>query len=166
MESVSKIYKGLWLFTALSFLLLVGCELPYNPPPTDEESQYVVEGYIEAGESDMPAYVVVTKSLPFITELNAEIIAETFVNDAMVEVNDGQKIVELTNVCLEDLPPDLAEAIRNALGLLPTFTGLCIYIDLNDDLDRRVGGQIRFAYYPCRKRAYSYNYYYRTGANN
>jgi hypothetical protein len=140
MEPGMTLYKY-FLISMISYFLLASCEEPYVPPISDDVGQYVVEGYIEAGEDPLPTFVILTRSLPFITELNPEIVGEIFVNDATVQVNDGSKTVDFTNICLSQLPPEIADQISNAIGLQPTFGDLCIYLDLNDELDRRVGGR-------------------------
>ena len=41
--------------------MVLSCEEPYIPPTTEEDQQYVIEGYIEEGEGALATYVMVTK---------------------------------------------------------------------------------------------------------
>ena len=54
MNNYTIIWKSIFVF---AFLLLIGCEEEFNPPITAEAEQYVVEGYVEAGEGANPTYV-------------------------------------------------------------------------------------------------------------
>jgi Domain of unknown function (DUF4249) len=122
---------------------LISCEDPYFPEPDDTEQVIVVEGYIEAGENTNPTFVLVTKSIPFFSNIEADQFSKLFVNDAIVVVNDGIKDVPLTKLCLNDIPEPLREEALNLLGFDPDSVkiDLCLYVDLLDQIDRREGGK-------------------------
>ncbi len=123
-------------------IILVGCTEEFVPDTQEEDQQFVVEGFIEAGEGAMPTYVLLTKSVPFLSTIDLNTFNSIFVNDAVVTVNDGSKTVQLQEFCLEELPEEIRIAAAEALGFDPDSTTLniCAYIDLLDELDRREGG--------------------------
>ncbi len=128
----------------LLFVLLWSCEEAFIPETPSAGGELVVEGYIEAGNPESPpAYVFITRSLPFYGEVNPDIIGDLFVRDASVTISDGRDTVELTEVCLEDLPPELQEEIRRQIGggLSLDSIGYCAYVDLEDRLEREIGGE-------------------------
>jgi len=127
----------------LSVCWLIGCTEEYVPATQDQDQQLVVEGFIEAGEGTMPTFVLLTRSIPFISTIDLNTFDEIFVNDAVVSVTNGTNIVQLEEYCLDDLPPDIRAAAAEALGFDPltTTVNICAYVDLLDQIDRRIGGQ-------------------------
>jgi len=123
-------------------MILSGCTEEYIPDTQEEDQLFVVEGFIEAGEGAMPTYVLLTKSVPFLSTIDLNTFNSIFVNDAVVTVNDGVNTVELQEFCLDELPEEIREAAALALGFDPDSTTLniCAYIDLLDELDRKEGG--------------------------
>ena len=121
---------------------LIGCSEEFIPDTSDTEQLYVVEGYIEAGEGSLPAFVTLTKSVPFLSTIDLNTFNTLFVNEAVVTVNDGSKTVELTELCLNDLPEPLREQAAVLLGFNPDSLTLnfCAYVDINDELDRQFMG--------------------------
>lgn len=121
---------------------LVGCTEEFIPDTQEEDQRYVVEGFIEAGESETPTYVLLTKSIPFLSTIDLNTFNTIFVNDAKVTVSDGTNTVELNEFCLDELPPEIREAAALALGFDPdsTVLNICAYVDLLDLLDRKEGG--------------------------
>lgn len=119
------------LFLLLSTLTLVGCEEEFNPPVSDAPRRLVVEGYIEGGEQPSIPYVVLTRSIPFFSRIDGEAFEKLFVHDAVITVDDGDKVVQLTEFCLGDLPPELREQAAAFLGVSNSNLGFnfCVYID-------------------------------------
>lgn len=140
MKSIHIIKVALCL--ALVSKIFYSCTEEFIPDTQEEDQQLVVEGYIEAGESTMPTYVLLTKSIPFLSTIDLSTFNTLFVNDAKVTVNDGTKTVELEEFCLDELPPEIREAAALALGFDPDSTTLniCAYVDFLDLLDRKEGG--------------------------
>ncbi|MFT4535043.1 MAG: hypothetical protein ACJA1A_001583 [Saprospiraceae bacterium] len=127
----------------LAIFSLGGCIEDYVPSPEETKQELVVEGFIEAGEGSTPAYVLITKSIPFLSTIDLSTFDDLFVNEAKVSVNDGIKSVEFTELCLADLPPVIKELAAQVLGFDPDSTSLniCAYVDILDQLDRRIGGK-------------------------
>lgn len=139
---LQDIYKTILGISLLS-ILAISCTEEFIPETQEEDQRYVVEGFIEAGDSDMPTFVLLTKSVPFLSTIDLSTFNEIFVNDAKVTVFDGTNTVELEEFCLEDLPPEIREAAAIALGFDPDSTTLniCAYVDLLDVIDRQIGGE-------------------------
>jgi len=141
MINYSIILKILFI---IACIVVIGCEEEFNPPITAEVEQYVVEGYVEAGEGSNPTYVLITRSVPFFDELNADQFASLFVNNADVAVDDGDKVVQLNKFCLGDIPDgplkdELAEQFGIDLTTVSEDVDLCVYLDLTDQLTREIG---------------------------
>lgn len=136
--------KKIKLYLLLSLgLWFVSCEEPYIPPTTEEDQQYVVEGYIEEGEGSVPTYVMVTKSLPYLSTIGPEQLANIFVKNANVTVNDGEKTVTLVQLCLNELPEELRRQALELLGLNPdsSSVNICLYVDILQQLKKKQGGK-------------------------
>ena len=136
--------KKIKLYLLLSLgLWFVSCEEPYIPPTTEEDQQYVVEGYIEEGEGSMPTYVMVTKSLPYLSTIGPEQLANIFVKNANVTVNDGEKTVTLVQLCLNELPEELRRQALELLGLNPdsSSVNICLYVDILQQLNKKQRGK-------------------------
>jgi hypothetical protein len=130
-------------FIFSSIILLSSCEDPYTPPTSPDDQQYVVEGYLEHGQGALPTYVMITKSLPYLTTIKPNQINELFVQNAKVVVNDGLNNVPLDLVCTSQLPPAIRKQALEALGLNPdsTVIDICIYIDLFNQISKKEGGK-------------------------
>ncbi|MBK9151113.1 MAG: DUF4249 domain-containing protein [Saprospiraceae bacterium] len=132
---INKYIAG-FFSTFLFFLMITigvsSCEEPYTPNTLESEQEYVVEGYVEVGEEANPVFVIVTRSIPFITTISPDQFSKLFVNDAQVTVNDGEKTVSLIPVCLSQIPEDLKREVYAVLGFNPDSTAvdICIYADL------------------------------------
>ena len=109
------------------------CEEEFIPPVVDVEQQIVVEGYIEAGDRPTPPYVFLTRSFAFFSELSQEQLSDAFVRDAEVTVSDGSNTVQLTELCLEDVPEEFREQAADLLGVDIDSLGInfCVYVDLS-----------------------------------
>lgn len=118
----------------LAHLIIFGfiaCEKEYIPNLPTQSDDIVVEGYIEAGENATPAYVILTKSLPFFKEIkNTD---NLFVTGAEVWVGNGKDSVKLQEFCWKDLTPDVRSQAAKAFGIdLDSVTAnfnFCVYLD-------------------------------------
>jgi len=139
---IKKYINNSILIFVLLTLVLAGCTEEFIPNTQESEQEFVVEGFIEAGESETPTYVLLTKSVPFLSTIDLNTFNNIFVNDAKVTVNDGTNTVELQEFCLDELPPEVREAAALALGFDPDSTTLniCAYVDFLDLIDRQEGG--------------------------
>ncbi len=123
-------------------LMIIGCQEEFTPPVSEFADQLVVEGYIEAGDLSNPTYVLITQSVPFFNELDANQYANLFVSGAEVSVDDGDKEVALTELCLSEIQdPVFQQAISEELGINidEIEVDICVYIDLFDELVREEG---------------------------
>jgi len=114
-------------------LLFWSCEEEFIPPVIDVEEQIVIEGYIEGGDRPTPPYVFLTRSFAFFSELSQEDLNNAFVRDAEVTVSDGTTTVELTELCLEDVPEEFRAQAADLLGVDIDSLGInfCVYLDLS-----------------------------------
>jgi hypothetical protein len=144
MESIMKTHI-LIIFSGLLILSMyfVACEEPYTPPLLDNEQLFVVEGFVEYGEGANPTYVMVTRSIPYTSKIDINGLNNLFVKDAIVSVNDGNKTVGLSQICLQQLPPEIRRQAAQSLGLNGDSLNvdICVYIDLLNQVDRRSGGK-------------------------
>ena len=139
MKKMSIIYKCLFLL--LPVFILISCEENYVPDTSVSQQEIVVEGYIESGEGSNPTFVILTKSIPFISTIKSDQFSELFVKDASVSVFDGSKTVALTQICLNQIPAELKKEVYRVLGLNPdsTAANICVYVDLLNQLKRESG---------------------------
>ncbi len=121
----------------------MGCEDPYTPITTTAQQEIVVEGYVEAGEGSLPVIVFITRSIPFISTIDAGTFQTLFLRDAKVEVFDGVKTVNLTQLCFLDIPEDFRQQAAQLLGFnADSLTvDICVYVDLANQIDRKFGGR-------------------------
>lgn len=122
-------------------LLLFSCEEEFTPEISSLPPDIVVEGYIEAGDQPLPPYVILTKSVPFFTTIQANELGNVFVHDAIVTVSNGSETVTLTEVCLFDLPPGQRDIVEDLFGVNidSTLVNICVYIDLSVSMFGEVG---------------------------
>lgn len=71
---------------------LVSCEKEVDFNFGDTPAKLVVEGVIETG---MPPFVVLTKSIGFFAKVDTNTLANSFVHNAKVTVNDGSRTIQL-----------------------------------------------------------------------
>lgn len=130
----------IWSCALLLLLLLVlgACEEEFIPETSSEDLEVVVEGAIEAGEGTPPAYVILTKSLPFFSEIGVEELNQIFLHDAEIVIHDGEKEVELDELCLSEIPDEIKEIILEQFDLNERLD-FCVYIDIQDQLTRAPG---------------------------
>lgn len=121
--------------------LLSACEKEFIPDVTTEREELVVEGFIEAGERSLPPYVILTRNLPFFTELEADNLESIFVHGADVRVSDGEQTVQLTELCFAELNSEQQELAGLLLGINPDNLGFnfCAYADLSGRMRGKIG---------------------------
>ncbi len=109
----------------------MACEKEFIPDIPIEPAQLVVEGYIEAGDQPRPPYVFLTRSIPFFQELDSTQLSNLFVNGAEVFVREGDREIQLTEVCLSSLSPEQQELAQAFFGFDLQGSGVdfCVYID-------------------------------------
>lgn len=129
------------MLVSFALLFLSSCEQSYTPETSELDQEIVVEGYIEAGPDANPTYVILTKSIPFLSTIDPNTFSELFIKDALVTVNDGIKTVELIEFCIDDIPEDLKDEVYAVLGLNPDSTNVdvCIYADIFNQIKKEPG---------------------------
>lgn len=130
-------FDRLFFFTLLVIVGFNSCEEEFIPDIVDGEQQFIVEGYIQSGNSTIPTYVLLTKSIPYFSELSQDGLNDIFVKNAIITVSDGQHEIELTHFCLDDLPDNLKPLIKSGLGL-DSINGefnFCAYVDINNEIE-------------------------------
>jgi hypothetical protein len=125
-----------------SIIVWYGCEEPFIPDTREDDQQIVVEGYIEYGENSNFTFVLLTKSLPFIGIIDDKVLESIFVHGAEVKVNSYGETVQLDELCLNQLPPEIKKEAAVLLGLDPerVNVNICAYVDLFDKIKKREGG--------------------------
>lgn len=138
-------YQLLWIlgcFVCFVFLLS-SCEEPFIPENLQQAPQIVVEGFIEAGDEAKPAYLVMTKTLPFLSSISSETLNNNYVSGAKVTLSDGTKSITLTEVCFKDLPQALKKEAAKILGFKVEndafIPNVCFYADLNGAMPGKAG---------------------------
>lgn len=144
MKNIFLMINLSWKNVMLAMALLVmytSCEEPYVPSTIESQQEIVVEGYVEAGDGSNPVFVIVSKSIPFLNEVAPDKFAELFIRDASVAVNDGDKTVQLTQICLNDLPEELKKIVAEILNFNPDSltANICVYADLFNQITREQG---------------------------
>ena len=99
----------------------------------------VVDGRIEPG---MPPFVILTKTKDIYGATGIDALANAFVHDAVITVSDGTNSVVLTEICANDIDPDLLPLVSEILGIEPEqLAGInfCAYVGLDLNFEGEVG---------------------------
>lgn len=122
-------------------LFLTSCEEEYIPVPSGDGPEYVVEGYLEAGDDPTPPYLILTRSFDFYGAFGPDEFNDSFVHDADVKVSDGTLEVTLQEICFFDLDSTVRELLAEQFGLnADSLTiNFCVYIDLLNQLQPQTG---------------------------
>lgn len=138
---ISKYINPKYLVALLLSLSLLSCEEEYIPDTNLQEQEVVVEGYVEVGSNSNPTFVILTKSIPFISTIEPDKFTELFLRGATVTVNDGDKTVTFTELCLSDIPEELKAQVYEVLGYTPDSSAvdICLYVDLLGQLTKDYG---------------------------
>ncbi len=139
--SMSKYINLSTFFALLISVSFLACEEEYIPDTKLQEQEVVVEGYVEVGSNSNPTFVLLTKSIPFISTIEPDKFTELFLRGATVTVNDGDKTVTLTELCLSDIPEELKAQVYEVLGFAPDSNAvdICLYVDILGQLTRDYG---------------------------
>jgi hypothetical protein len=130
------------LLTLLIGFSLVSCESAYEPDTSKYPVEYVVEGFIELANEDIPTFVFLSRTFPFYDRIDIQTINDGFVRNAIVKVTtDGNHSVILTEICLNEIDPAIADLIREGLVVNGVFDNLCIYLDAGNEIIKKPGSQ-------------------------
>lgn len=134
-------------------LLLAACEEDFEPPTIPgNRPDIVIDAYVEAYGGDLspddvgivarPAYVVLTRSIPFGDSFNSDNFDDLFVHDAKVSIStvNDPRTIDLQEICLSSTQDSVLRAqiigltgLNSAdftqLGIDFNETDFCFYID-------------------------------------
>lgn len=121
-------YSVIYIFIFL-IIVFASCETDITLDIPQPEPKIVVEGYIEI---DLPPFISITRTIPFYGEIDINELDNFYVNNAFVEVSDGEATVVLQEFCLDELPPALQPLLAELLGVDLDSTGeyafnACLY---------------------------------------
>jgi hypothetical protein len=112
-------------------------EVELELPPFVEK--VVVEGRIEPG---LPPFVILTKTNDFYGSTGLDALTNSFVHDAVITVSDGTNSITLTEICADNIDPDLLPLISEILGIDAeqlTSINFCAYVGLDLNYIGEVG---------------------------
>jgi len=142
---IMALRNNFWIHSLALFLFLAGtgCEEEYIPDTVEGPSKLVVEGYVEAGDQPMPAYVILTRSRSFFQQLNPGDLENSYVHDALVQVSYDGITATLPEICLNDLDTTLRKVVAREFGFDPDSLeiNICVYVDLNGQVVGQFGKQ-------------------------
>jgi len=133
-NNTNPVFSNIWLVWLLAFVIITGCQKEYTPETNPDDEDIIIEGYIDAGVDAIPPYVLVTRSVPFFSEISADKLEEVFVHDAEVYIGDSNGETLVNEVCLDQVPPNLRDQVANILGIANADSvpiNICAYISLN-----------------------------------
>ncbi len=125
----------------LFLLAFSACEREFIPDIPLGEPELVVEGFIEAGDRPTPPFLILTRSVPFFQEIDAEDLDDLFVHGAEIRVSDGSIELALQEICLDQLTPEQRALLYQALGISADSIAVnfCLYTDLSGRLTGTIG---------------------------
>jgi len=131
----------------LLLLLSVSCEETFIPVTNEEDEKYVVESYLELNDQAILPYLILTKSLGFYANIDASVLENLFVHNAVVTIESDQVQYPLQEICLNDIPESLQRQIADRFGLnLDSISvNFCVYIDINGQIPLQVGNQYKLS---------------------
>ena len=105
-------HRYIYLFITL---VIYSCEKEVDLTPANSNDKIVVEGVIQAG---YPAYVMLTKSTPYFSTVNAESFENIFVTDAIVSVKKfgGENSSRFVNGVLGAVYKEIGEPGKEEQG--------------------------------------------------
>lgn len=130
-------YALLLLLPAVA--LLIGCEKEITVEVPETAQKLVVEGTIEPG---LPPFVILTRTQSFFDPLDAGAIANSFVRDAVITVDNGNGPEQLQQICSGALTPAQRALFAEITGMDPNLLGsvnICVYTTGNEALFGEVG---------------------------
>lgn len=140
---INTIIKPL-IFLSLG-LFLAACEEVFVPYDVKAKEEYVVEGHIELSDLDVPAYLILSKSISYFSDFDTSTFKNIYIDDAIVNVNDGEKDVLLEYVCLTDLDPVTQLKVLSHAGGKILNQKMCLYLDKNNKLIKTPGRKYRLS---------------------
>lgn len=147
MRNIFKNNSLTLLFPFLVALTFSACEQEFIPRDVNAKEEYVIEGHIELSDIDIPAYVIMSKSISYFSTFDTSTFQQLYIDDAEVYVNDGEKTVKLQYVCLNELDQLTGFKILSDAGNKILNTDFCLYIDRNNELLKEEGREYELSIY-------------------
>ena len=122
------------ILIALAALAFISCEKEVEVDLPETEAKLVVEGVIEQGQ---PPIVLLTKSQSYFAPTDLGSIANIFVKDAVITVNDGTTTVTLSELSSEGLTEEQIEQAAELTGIDPSLLAgadISVYTLLDNSL--------------------------------
>jgi len=127
------------LFIILLSITLSSCEKEIEITLPEAERKFVVEGNIE---QDQPPFVMLTKTQGYFDPTDLAALQNFFIHNAIVKVSNGSTTVQLTEICMDDIPdslkPAVAELIGVSLDAVSNFN-FCLYTTLDPTIYGEIG---------------------------
>jgi hypothetical protein len=124
---------------AIAALLLAGCEKEITVDLPDTPPRLVVEGTIEPG---LPPIVILTRTQGYFEPTNVAALANMFVRNALITVDNGSGPIALDQICTSSLTPEQQALFSELTGLDPALLAavdICVYSTTNTALFGEVG---------------------------
>ncbi len=136
---MSKIIN--YILVLLLAACLWTCEEEFIPEIDDSPPEIVVEGYIEAGDNSTTPFVILTRSIPFFSQIDLNQVDDFFVRDALITVSSENRIVELQEFCLSELDQAQQQIAAELFGLDLDSANLdfCVYVDPTSSMSGQEG---------------------------
>lgn len=112
-------------------IFFLSCEKEITVDIPDAKQQIVVEGTIETGQLPL---ILLTKSQGYFAPTDVTSIANNYVHDAVVTINDGDQTVVLDEICTANLSPEMLIVAQTFTGLSEeqlVALNLCFYMSVN-----------------------------------
>lgn len=133
--------KNILYIIIVTCLIFSSCEQEFVPDINNSPSDIVVEGYIEAGESALPPYIVLTRSTPFFNKIDSNSLSNLFIHDADIKVTVDNQEFKFTEICYNNLTKEQKKQFSQLLNVNLDSSGLnfCVYIDPTFQLKGEIG---------------------------
>lgn len=124
------------LFVALC---ITSCERDATINIQGGEQKPVVHGWIEP---DMPPVIILTQSKPYFGTTNFSSLSDLFIHNATITVSTDNYSAQLTEICSQNVPPNLLPVIAQFLGIDSTTLSMvnyCVYSTFDNNIFGQAG---------------------------
>lgn len=137
--NLKLIYKLSIVLIALNSILFTSCEEVFLPEDVKAKEEYVVEGHIELSDLNIPAYVILSKSISYFSTFDTAVFKNIYIDDAEVFVNDGKNDIKLDYVCILDLDPVTQLKVLSDAATKVFSKDMCLYLDKDNKIEKVEG---------------------------
>jgi hypothetical protein len=120
-------------------LLLFSCEKEVTIDIPGHEEKIVIDGRIETGQ---PPFILISRSKDIYSSTDLNSFLNGFISGAIVTVSDGTNIIQLDEICTDNLPPGTEEFAAQIFGVPAEEIAnyhLCAYTSFNPVILGQVG---------------------------